>query len=64
MKNLGLNERVMLRGIEGLIADEYLRCIVEGEWKDASQSDEALFNQLEAKYMAEQIYAIAKGWTK
>lgn len=54
-------ERVVLRGIEGIIADKYLEVIVTQEWRSADQADEALRNQFEAKYMAQQVYAQCKG---
>jgi len=62
MINHNLNERIVLRGIEGIISDKYLEEIVRNEWKDASKSDDAFMNQFEAKYMAEQVFSIGKGW--
>lgn len=62
MKNTELMQHIVLRGIQGRLEDYFLMLIVQNEWKDASHSDEAMRNQFEARYMAEQLYAIGKGW--
>lgn len=54
-------ERIVLRGIEGIIADKYLEVVVTQDWRHVGQADEALKNQFEAKYMAEQVYAQCRG---
>jgi hypothetical protein len=49
-------QRIILRGIEGVIGDEYLKIISLGN--DVSVLDD----YYETKYMATQIYAQLCGW--
>lgn len=48
-------ERVVLRGIEGIIGDGYLQDVITG-------STEGMEDFYEAKYMAEQVLAQWRGW--
>lgn len=57
-------QRVVLRGIEGIIADKYLEKIVNSEWRNADEADEAMRCQFEARNMAEAVYADLLGHTK
>ena len=57
-------ERVILRGIEGQIADKYLGILVSQEWRNICDADEAMRNQFEARNMAEAVYCHWKGLDK
>lgn len=57
-------QELVLRGLEGCIADKYLGILVNEEWRDDDKADEAMRCQFEAKYMAEQCYAEITGLTK
>lgn len=50
-------ERVVLRGIEGIIGDRYLAAVLEGP-----VIGEGLSDYFESKYMAEQIFCDLRGW--
>ena len=50
-------EKVILRGIEGLIGDKFLAASLEGP-----VIGEGLSDYFEAKYMAEQIFNDLRGW--
>ena len=62
--DFGFLEKVVLRGLEGLINDKFIGEIVANEWKDARNADEAMRNTFESHYMAEQAFAEMRGWTK
>lgn len=53
---------VVLRGIEGIVADKFMEQIVDNEWRSAVHADEALANSFEAKYIAQQLYARIFGY--
>ncbi len=56
MKNIGFWERVVLRGLEGIIGDQCLLRIMQQPQADG------LADFMEAKYMAEQVFAQMRGW--
>lgn len=51
-------QKVILRGIEGLLSDKYLEQAIKSS--DITASD-AFRNQFESKCMAEQLYAQLQG---
>ena len=54
--NRELMERVVLRGIEGLISDKYLLELAKSDYTAA------LSDYYQAKQMAEQVFAHGRGW--
>lgn len=57
-------QRVVLRGIEGMISDRYLEKLVKAEWRDANEAEEAMRNNFESRHMAEAVFSKWKGWDK
>jgi hypothetical protein len=53
-------QKVILRGIEGILNDQFLLQIMSSY---GAEADEAMRNTFEAKQMAEQLYADANRWT-
>ena len=59
MTNIEFLEKVYIRGLEGLIGDQYLERIITD---DHSAEIEAMEDYMEAKNMAVQCYFKMKGW--
>lgn len=56
MIDYGVGERIVLRGLQGLIEDQMLS-------RTTKRNDPVwLEDFLEAKYMAHQVYAYHRGW--
>ena len=55
-KSISWLERVILRGIEGIIGDQYLANAITGPGLTGME------DYFESKYMAEQIFAQCRGW--